>query len=89
MALQMERKGERVRLRSCRKQFTKSRELDILLLRFSFRFGDGVGLRTPDSTLWIAYTIDSVCASRYGCARAQSAHGGPDDKTKHADRLSP
>ena len=62
----------------------------MICVRFSFRFGDGVGLRTPDSTLWIAYTIDSVCASRYGCARAQSAHAGPEeDKTKHAGRLSP
>jgi hypothetical protein len=27
---------------------------------FSFRVGEGVGLRTPDKTLWMAYTIDSV-----------------------------
>ena len=36
----------------------------MICVRFSFRVGEGVGLRTPDSTLWIAYTIDSVWASR-------------------------
>jgi hypothetical protein len=38
----------------------------MICVRFSFSVGEGVGLRTPDRTLWIAYTIDSVCASRYG-----------------------
>lgn len=36
----------------------------MICVRFSFSVGEGVGLRTPESTLWIAYTIASVCASR-------------------------
>lgn len=36
----------------------------MICVKFSFNVGGGVGLRTPDSTLWIAYTMDSVWASR-------------------------
>ena len=36
----------------------------MICVRFSFSVGDGVGARTPERTLWMAYTIDSVCASR-------------------------
>lgn len=32
----------------------------MICVRFSLSVGDGVGLRTPDNTLWIAYTMDSV-----------------------------
>lgn len=38
----------------------------IICVRFSFSDGAGVGLRTPERTLWIAYTIASDCASKYG-----------------------
>ena len=57
----------------------------MICVRFSFRFGDGVGLRTPESTLWIAYTIDSVCASRYGCAQSLvSVRSSPAPTQNHA-----
>ena len=36
----------------------------MICVRFSFRVGAGIGVRTPESTLWMAYTIDSVWASR-------------------------
>lgn len=38
----------------------------MICVKFSLSDGDGVGLLTPESTLWIAYTMDSVWASRYG-----------------------
>lgn len=38
----------------------------MICVKFSFSVGAGIGVRTPESTLWIAYTMDSVWASRYG-----------------------
>lgn len=42
----------------------------IICVRFSVNEGEGVGLRTADKTLWIAKTIASVWASRYGYTKA-------------------
>ena len=38
----------------------------IICVKFSLSDGDGVGVLTAESTLWMAYTMASVCASRYG-----------------------